>query len=108
MDLVLHCSTKILTYFINIECSIALAPVASLLSVTSKANHEKFDGVTKSGELLLVLARAGPSGAGRSTLLKSTIGELHGPQKNSEKCHPLQRYSSVSHNEGIKGELVRN
>ncbi|KAL2705150.1 hypothetical protein AAEP93_000400 [Penicillium crustosum] len=64
-----------------------------------------FNGLLKSGELLLVLGRPG---AGCSTLLKSMTGELHGLQMDKE---------SVIHYNGIpqprmikefKGELVYN
>ncbi|KAJ5753917.1 uncharacterized protein N7511_008070 [Penicillium nucicola] len=64
-----------------------------------------FNGLMKSGELLLVLGRPG---AGCSTLLKSITGELHGLQKDSEsEIH----YNGIPQSRMIKefkGELVYN
>jgi ABC-type multidrug transport system fused ATPase/permease subunit len=64
-----------------------------------------FNGLMKSGELLLVLGRPG---AGCSTLLKSITGELHGLQKDSES---VIHYNGIPQSRMIKefkGELVYN
>jgi ABC-type multidrug transport system fused ATPase/permease subunit len=64
-----------------------------------------FNGLMKSGELLLVLGRPG---AGCSTLLKSITGELHGLQKGSES---VIHYNGIPQSRMIKefkGELVYN
>jgi ABC-type multidrug transport system fused ATPase/permease subunit len=64
-----------------------------------------FNGLMKSGELLLVLGRPG---AGCSTLLKSITGELHGLQKDSES---VIHYNGIPQSRMIKefkGELGYN
>lgn len=76
-----------------------------------------FNGLLKSGELLLVLGRPG---AGCSTLLKSMTGELHGLNMDKESVihyngkissicisqamtNRAGRYSSTPHGEGVQG-----
>ena len=61
----------------------------------SKQILKGFNGLLKSGELLLVLGRPG---AGCSTLLKSLTGELYGLDKGE---------NSVIHYNGIKDSLLR-
>jgi ATP-binding cassette subfamily G (WHITE) protein 2 (PDR) len=75
-----------------------------------------FNGLLKSGELLLVLGRPG---AGCSTLLKSMTGELHGLNMDKEssihyngrfcfqclqtRANAIDRNSPISHDEGVQG-----
>jgi ABC-type multidrug transport system ATPase subunit len=64
-----------------------------------------FDGVVKSGELLIVLGRPG---SGCSTLLKSMTGQLHGlSMDESSKIH----YNGVEQGlvlKELKGEIIYN
>ncbi|KAJ5306099.1 hypothetical protein N7508_005114 [Penicillium antarcticum] len=64
-----------------------------------------FNGLMKSGELLLVLGRPG---AGCSTLLKSLTGELHGLQKDSESVIHYNGIPQSRMVQEFKGELVYN
>ncbi|PVH71205.1 putative ABC multidrug transporter, partial [Cadophora sp. DSE1049] len=65
----------------------------------------RFDGVTKSGELLLVLGRPG---SGCSTFLKTIAGEVHGLKVDSDS---VIHYNGIPQKDMIrkhKGELVYN
>jgi ATP-binding cassette, subfamily G (WHITE), member 2, PDR len=65
----------------------------------------EFDGVLKSGEMLVVLGRPG---SGCSTLLKSLMGELHGlDMKSQSEIH----YNGITQKQMLKqfrGEIVYN
>lgn len=65
----------------------------------------EFDGVLKSGEMLVVLGRPG---SGCSTLLKSLMGELHGlDMKEQSEIH----YNGITQKQMLKqfkGEIVYN
>lgn len=103
-------SGSALQYQTNVG-SIPLAPFRprDYISFGKRATQKKilrnFDGVLKTGELLIVLGRPG---SGCSTLLKSLSGELHG--LNVEKGSDIQ-YNGIPmvkmHKE-FKGEVLYN
>ncbi|KAJ5970839.1 CDR ABC transporter [Penicillium vulpinum] len=64
-----------------------------------------FNGILKSGELLLVLGRPG---AGCSTLLKSMTGELHGLNMDKESVIHYNGIPQTRMMKEFKGELVYN
>ncbi|OJJ32729.1 hypothetical protein ASPWEDRAFT_42743 [Aspergillus wentii DTO 134E9] len=65
----------------------------------------KFDGVIKSGELLLVLGRPG---AGCSTFLKTLCGELHGLSLDNESVVHYNGIPQEKMSKEFKGEVVYN
>jgi ABC-type Fe3+/spermidine/putrescine transport system ATPase subunit len=109
-DLNISGSGSALQYQNNVG-SVALAPVRpqEYISCGKRAPQKQilrnFDGVLKSGELLIVLGRPG---SGCSTLLKTLSGELHGLKlgKNSDIQYngiPMEKM----HKE-FKGEVLYN
>ncbi|KAI3201102.1 hypothetical protein CBS147311_5163 [Penicillium roqueforti] len=64
-----------------------------------------FNGILKSGEMLLVLGRPG---AGCSTLLKSMTGELHGLKMDKESVIHYNGIPQTRMMKEFKGELVYN
>lgn len=88
--------------------SLFLAPlrIGEFLGKSSeKIILNEFDGVLKSGEMLIVLGRPG---SGCSTLLKTLMGELHGLDlKPQSEIH----YNGISQKQMLKqfrGEIVYN
>jgi ATP-binding cassette, subfamily G (WHITE), member 2, PDR len=86
----------------------APARLGELFSMGKKPHKQilqNFDGVLKSGELLIVLGRPG---SGCSTFLKSMCGELHGLDVDSQS---VMHYNGVSQEQMMKefkGEVVYN
>lgn len=75
----------------------------------SKKQHKhilrNFDGIVKSGEMLIVLGRPG---SGCSTLLKTMCGELHGLEMDEES---LVHYNGIPQKDMMKefkGEVIYN
>lgn len=64
-----------------------------------------FDGVLKSGEMLVVLGRPG---SGCSTLLKSMTGELHGLDLDKDSSLHYNGISQAQMLKEFKGEIVYN
>jgi len=65
----------------------------------------KFDGVIKSGELLIVLGRPG---SGCSTLLKSMCGELHGLEMGEDSVIHYNGIPQKQMMKEFKGEAIYN
>ncbi|KAH6669801.1 putative ABC transporter CDR4 [Halenospora varia] len=64
-----------------------------------------FDGVLKSGEMLVVLGRPG---SGCSTLLKTLMGELHGLDKKEQSIVHYNGIPQKQMMKQFKGEMVYN
>jgi hypothetical protein len=73
--------------------------------VPQKQILRDFDGVLKSGELLIVLGRPG---SGCSTLLKSISGELHGLKVGKGSDIQYNGISMEKMHKEFKGEVVYN
>ncbi|CAL5870648.1 uncharacterized protein PFLUO_LOCUS4888 [Penicillium psychrofluorescens] len=73
--------------------------------VPQKQILREFDGVLKSGELLIVLGRPG---SGCSTLLKSICGELHGLKVGKGSDIQYNGISMEKMHKEFKGEVVYN
>ncbi|KAH8695262.1 putative ABC multidrug transporter [Talaromyces proteolyticus] len=95
----------------NTVGSVLLGPLrpGDFFSFSKSKTHKKilsnFDGVLKSGELLMVLGRPG---SGCSTFLKTLSGELHGLDLDKES---VIHYSGVPMNKmhaEFKGEVLYN
>jgi ABC-type multidrug transport system ATPase subunit len=95
----------------NTVGSVLMGPLkpADFFSFARPKTHKKilqnFDGVLKSGELLMVLGRPG---SGCSTLLKTLSGELHGLELEKES---VVHYNGVPMNKmhaEFKGEVLYN
>lgn len=90
--------------------SLLMAPlrVGEFFSIGKKP-HKKilrsFDGIMKSGELLIVLGRPG---SGCSTLLKSMTGELHGLALDSNSTIHYNGIPQKQMMKEFKGEVVYN
>lgn len=72
---------------------------------SSKTILNKFNGLVKSGELLVVLGRPG---SGCSTLLKSLCGELHGLQVHEESSITYKGVPQKQMLREFKGEMQYN
>ncbi len=90
--------------------SLLLAPLRPREYFNFGRSHEKqilrnFDGLLKSGELLVVLGRPG---SGCSTLLKTICGELHGLEMGKDST---LHYNGITQQQMLKefrGEVVYN
>lgn len=82
--------------------------VGELFSFGKKERKQilrSFDGVVKSGELLIVLGRPG---SGCSTLLKTMCGELHGLELDSESIVHYNGIPQETMLKEFKGEAIYN
>jgi ATP-binding cassette, subfamily G (WHITE), member 2, PDR len=66
---------------------------------------QSFDGLVKSGEMLMVL---GKPGSGCSTFLKTVCGELHGILVHKESVIHYNEIPMDRVHEEFKGECVYN
>lgn len=90
--------------------SLLMAPlrIGEFFSIGKKPHKQilrSFDGVMKSGELLIVLGRPG---SGCSTLLKSMTGELHGLALDSNSIIHYNGIPQKQMMKEFKGEVVYN